>query len=378
MDMLAYINCMKSHSTKNPVAEAINSVLDQLNNISLTGISQALQDTFSQAKQFLLDQIDSVGEMMKKIKDGLPLLKASDSIFNKLKISQGIQPAADGGDGIKGLTANIKDIANKALAFAQGLTSKIGDVVSGVVTDVAGFIGDLASSVGTHIADIGTNISAGLTTISNTMSDLKDYAIAKFTSGTHLPSMSELMSNILPTECPAPSQAIVELDNKVASNVVKKKYEEKVAPRTPTTPKALSEQIKATPATNTTDVPAPVVNGKSVTELKQEFAGQMDQAKQKTLDAIKECDRLDDLCMDYRDKKYPDYWDRKQKSLEGNSDDINIFQNMKRDFCKSEEYLAYTKQKGVKDEAAREYARLMDLWEKWQLQGFTNVPNGPW
>lgn len=378
MDMLAYMECLKSHSIKNPVASAINSILDQLNSISLTGISDALQETFSQAKQFLLDQIDSVGAMMKKIKDGLPLLKASDSIFNKLKISQGIQPAADGGDGIKGLTANIKDIASKALAFAQGLTSKIGDVVSGVVTDIGGFIGDLSTSVAAVVSDIGTNISAGLTTISDTMSDLKDYAMAKFTSGVQLPSMSELMSNILPTECPAPSQAIVELDSKTAANVVKKKYEDAVAPRTPTTPKALSEQIKATPATNTVDVPAPVVNGKSVAELKQEFAAQMDQAKQKTLDAIKECDRLDDLCMDYRDKKYPDYWDRKQKSLEGNSEDINIFQNMKRDFCRSEEYLAYVKQKEIKEESAREYARLMDLWEKWQLQGFTNVPNGPW
>lgn len=378
MDMLAYINCMKSHSTKNPVAEAINSVLDQLNSISLTGISQALQDTFSQAKQFLLDQIDSVGAMMKKIKDGLPLLKASDSIFNKLKISQGIQPAADGGDGIKNLINNIGDMVSKATQFAVDMGNKIGNVISGVVTDMGSFISDLSSNVDTIVSAIGQNISNGLTTLSNTMSDLKDYAMAKFTSGIHLPSMSELMNKILPDECPAPSQAAIELDDKTASAVVKKKYEESITPSTLTTPKTLTEQINVEPATNTQDIPAPLVYGKTIPEFKSYFLHDLDALKVKIMNTLVSSKILDSEAMKYRDAKYPDYWDRSEKALLGNNDDIFIFERMKREFMASEPCVAWENKKDELAKLEAEERRLQKLWEKWQLEGFVNVPEGPW
>lgn len=376
MSIASYVDCLKNTALKNPIAQAISEALDKLNEIPLEGLSQAALDNLKAMKDGLLEQFDAAKEWVKGLKDSLPLLKASDELSNKMKIMKGIMPSINGGSLITGITQGLDDLVNSATAFATDLKNTVSDAIAGGVSAIEGAITGLADGAKEFATGLKSGLDSVTESIGGAISDLKDYAFAKFSALPQPPALSELMSKILPDVCQAPDPVEIKIEEEITREVVQKKYEETLTPSTHI-PKEPIELAPVEPATNTEDIPAPTVNNMSVEEIKSKMYEQIQNATWKAQGLKLQIDRLIREVADVVFTKYPEYETVLSKSETG-----DLAAKRKRDAINAEmerlpQQIALNKAEAEQEAYYAEADRLTELLKSWALNNYENVPNGP-
>ena len=327
-------------------------------------------------KDGLLEQANAAKDWVVSLKDSLPLLKASDDMSNKMKIMKGIMPSINGGSLITGITQGLDDLVNSATAFATDLKNTVSDAIAGGVSAIEGAITGLADGAKEFATGLKSGLDSVTESIGGAISDLKDYAFAKFSALPQPPALSELMSKILPDVCEAPRPEVIKAEEDIAREVVEKKYEQALTPATPTSTD-LFEAEPAETATNTEDVPAPVVNGKTPQEIKDSVYAQIDSIydKRKAL-AIE----TTQLLVQTRNKKYelyPDYDEVKKQAFEGNLTAKNKYDKMLAEMERIPPFTTWVEKHAEYDACEEEITRLQKLLKTWAMNNYENVPNGP-
>lgn len=376
MSITSYVDCLKNTALKNPIAQAINEALDKLNEISIVGLTESAIATLTAMKDSLLEQAAAAKDWIVSLKDSLPLLKASDEMSNKMKIMKGILPSVNGGNLIKGITQGLDDLAQSALTFATDLKNTVSDAITGGVSAIEGMVTGLAEGVSGFANDLKAGLDGVTESIGGAISDLKDYAFAKFSALPQPPALSELMSKILPDVCQAPDPVEIKIEEEVAREVVQKKYEEAITPSTHI-PKEPIELAPVEPATNEEDIPAPIVNNMSVEEIKAKVYEQIQthtwSAQALRLDINPLVQKIADTVF----TKYPDYGEVVEKSMAG-----DLTATRKRNAINAEmeqlpDQLALNKLEEEQEGHYAEVERLKGLLKEWALNNYENVPNGP-
>lgn len=376
MSISSYVDCLKNTALKNPIMQATNELLDKLGTIPLEGLSEAALTSFNAIKKSLLDQATASSGLLGNIKDSLPLLKAADGMSSKLKIMKGITPSVVGGDLIKGITGTIGDLSQMAIDFAGNVSNQVDGLVGGDISAIEGFVSDLTTSAGDFVAGLETGFTGITDGIGGAITDLKDYAFAKFASLPQPPALSELMASILPDVCVAPRAEVVKSEENIAREVVEKKYEQTLNPASPTSTD-LFEADPVEPATNTEDIPAPVVNGRTPEELKASVYEQIDtlydKKKRLTIETT-------ELLVATRNKKYamfPDYDQVKKDAYSGNLAAKNKYDKMLDEMERIPPFTTWVDKHAEYDECEAEIDRLQKLLKSWSMNNYANVPNGP-
>jgi hypothetical protein len=376
MDMLTYMNCLKNNSLKNPIEQATNELLVKLESIPLVGLSEEAITAFNETKANLLKQANDSAQMLSGVKDSLPLLKASDSMSSKMKIMKGIMPSVEGGDAIKGITGTIKDLSEKAANFSTSVSAQVDALAGAGSAAIQGFVSDLSASAAAHIEETAAGFSGVADSISGAVTDLKDYAFAKFSSLPQPPALSELMASILPDACEAPRPETIKTEENIAREVTEKKYEETINPATPTSTD-LFEADAVPPATNTEDAPAPTINGMTVQQLKDSVYVQIDYCHDKRKELIPEINNLLFLTKNKRYEVYPDY-DAVWSGLKsGDLAATNKFNKMAEHLRTIEPFVTWIQKEKLYSQYEMEIERLEKLLKSWALNNYENVPNGP-
>lgn len=376
MSIPSYLECLKSAALKNPIVEATTDLLSKINAIPLEGLAPEVIASLEVTKQKMQEQADKSGEWLSGVKNNLPLMKASDVANAKLKIMQGITPSADGGDLVKGVSGTLDNIAQKSADFNALVSGQIQNLPVGDPVAIAGFISDLTTGAQQHLDDVDSNLSSVTDSIGTAISDLKDYAFAKFSAMPQPPALSELMSKILPDTCRAPRAEVIKAEEDIAREVVEKKYEQATSPASPTSTD-LFEVEASPPATNTTDIPAPVVNGRTPQQLKDSVYEQIDSLYDKKRELSL---KTTELLVETRNKKYqlyPDYDDVKKRAGEGDLSAINKYEGMLADMRRIPPFTTWVQKHAEYAECDQEINRLQKLLKEWSMNNYTNVPNGP-
>jgi hypothetical protein len=376
MNMNAYMDCLKNTALKNPIAQSINEALDKLGEISIVGLTDTAIAALTAMKDNLLEQAAAAKDWVVGLKDSLPLLKASDLMSNKMKIMKGITPSINGGDLIKGITQGLDDIAENALAFATGLKNTVSDAISGGISAIEGAIGGLTDSVTGFASDLKSGLDGVTESIGGAITDLKDYAFAKFSALPQPPSLSELMSKILPDVCQAPHPEEIKIEEDIAREVVDKKYDAAIEPSTPI-PTDVFDAKPVETAKNEEDIPAPIVNNKTVDEIKDSVFEQL----YSTFDRKTELRReLQELLLEadvVSRRLYPDY-DATWAGLKaGDLASKNKFDKIAAHLRTIDPYVTMQIKSDELEKCDSEITRLHDLMLEWSLNNYENVPNGP-
>ena len=212
MSIASYVDCLKNTALKNPIGAAISEALDKLNEISIIGLSESAIATLIAMKDSLLEQAKAAKDWVVSLKDSLPLLKASDELSNKMKIMKGITPSINGGSLITGITQGLDDLVNSATAFATDLKNTVSDAIAGGVSAIEGAITGLADGAKEFATSLKGGLDSVTESIGGAISDLKDYAFAKFSALPQPPALSELMSKLLPDVCEAPRPEVIKAE----------------------------------------------------------------------------------------------------------------------------------------------------------------------
>ncbi len=376
MDMSAYMECLKNTALKNPIVEATTGLLSKLDSIPTVGLTPDALASLEKVKEDLQKQADESVNLVSGIKDSLPLLKASDAMSSKMKIMKGVTPSIEGGDLIKGITGTIGDLTTKAASFASDIGSQVDALAGAGAAAIESFVSDLSTAAATHMEETATAFSGVTDGISGAITDLKDYAFAKFSSMPQPPALTELMASILPDTCQAPKAEVVKSEEEIAREVVEKKYEEAIEPPTPTATDLFEKEVVPV-ATNTEDIPAPVVNGKTPQELKDSVYAQIDSLydRRKAL-AIE----TTQLLVQTRNKKYelyPDYDEVKKQAFEGNLAAKNKYDKMLAEMERIPPFTTWVEKHAEYDKCEEEITRLQKLLKSWAMNNYESVPNGP-
>ena len=376
MSISSYVDCLKNTALKNPIGAAISEALDKLNEISIIGLSESAIATLTVMKDSLLEQAKAAKDWVVSLKDSLPLLKASDEMSNKMKIMKGIMPSINGGSLITGITTGLESLATSATTFATDLKNTVSAAITGGISAIEGMVTGLADGVSAFATDLKGGLDSVTESIGGAISDLKDYAFAKFSALPQPPALSELMSKILPDVCEAPRPEVIKAEEDIAREVAEKKYEQALTPATPT-PTDLFEAEPQETATNTEDIPAPVVNGKTPQEIKDSVYAQIDGIydKRKAL-AIE----TTQLLVQTRNKKYelyPDYDEVKKQAYEGNLTAKNKYDKMLAEMERIPPFTTWVEKHAEYDACEEEITRLQKLLKTWAMNNYENVPNGP-
>lgn len=376
MSITSYVDCLKNTALKNPIAQAISEALDKLNEISLEGLSQAALDNLKAMKDGLLEQFDAAKEWVKGLKDSLPLLKAFDELSNKMKIMKGIMPSVNGGGLITGITSGLDSLATSAMTFATDLKNTVSAAITGGISAIEGMVSGLADGVKGFATDLKSGLDGVTESIGGAISDLKDYAFAKFSALPQPPALSELMSKILPDVCKAPSPAEIKTEEKVARTVAEKKYEEKINPAT-ATPSDLFNKEAVPLATNTEDIPAPLINGKTPEQLKASVYVQLDETHDRSNALAKQTSELLIECKNKKYELYPDYDDIKKQAQTGNISARAKYERIISGLEKIPPFTTWAQKQNEYDACQEEIDRLQELLKDWALNNYENVPDGP-
>ena len=376
MSIASYVDCLKNTALKNPIAQAISEALDKLNEISLEGLSQAALDNLKAMKDGLLEQFDAAKEWVKGLKDSLPLLKASDELSNKMKIMKGVMPSVNGGSLITGITQGLDDLVTSATTFATDLKNTVSDAIAGGVSAIEGAITGLADGAKEFATGLKGGLDSVTESIGGAISDLKDYAFAKFSALPQPPALSELMSKILPDVCQAPDPIEIKYEEEIAREVVQKKYEESITPSSHIAKEPI-ELAPVEPATNEEDIPAPIVNNMSVEEIKSKMYEQIQVSTNNANGMRLEMDSLMQRVYEILFTKYPDYDDIRKKADAGDLSAKRKKDAINADMERTPEQIELNRLERVQEDHYAEAERLKELLKSWAMNNYENVPNGP-
>ena len=213
---------------------------------------------------------------------------------------QGIMPSAAGGDGVKSVSNVLESATQTATQFKDNIAQSIDNADVSDLDALEILTNDISDGVESHTSALAQNITAVSDTIKGAVSDLKDYAFAKFSAMPQPPALSELMSKILPDTCQAPRAEIINSEEKIANEVIEKKYEQAINPPSSTSTDLLDADAQEK-ATNAQDVPAPSINGKTPQQLKDSVYEQIDALYDKKKELRL---RTTELLVETRNKKY--------------------------------------------------------------------------
>lgn len=198
MDLNALTNSLKSGmAIANPIASLTGSLGTAVNSLTsspvpaIASFATSLQSTISSATSAVTS---ITGSIMTK----LPMMKAADGLQNKLNATQGVLPTPGvGGASFNNAFAPLTDAQTHLGNIQTTLSpSVLASLQAGDTTHLTSCT-DAVSTASTGISTSASNSTAG---IADSISTLKSYSFAKFTSMPQPAHVQNVVNGILPSK----------------------------------------------------------------------------------------------------------------------------------------------------------------------------------